>query len=130
MSAERVRLDKWLWAARFYKTRRLATEAAAGGKVQVNGQRAKPARDVQVGARLTVSKEGFEYELTVLGLSERRGPASQAQLLYEESAESRQRREALREQMRAAALGTPRTEGRPDKHDRRRLGAFKRGQGE
>lgn len=125
--SEKVRLDKWLWAARFFKTRALATEAVAGGRVHVDGQRVKPAKDVRLGATVTVTKGPYEHEVVVRGLSERRGPASEAQQLYEETAASRERREQVRAEQRVAALSMPRTDGRPDKRDRRRLSDFKRG---
>lgn len=124
--SEKVRLDKWLWAARFFKTRALATEAVSGGKVHVDGQRVKPAKDLRVGSRVTVTKGPYEYELVVLGLSDRRGPATEAQQLYEETEASREQREQVRAQQRAAALSMPRTDGRPGKRDRRRLSDFKR----
>jgi ribosome-associated heat shock protein Hsp15 len=116
-----LRVDKWLWAARFFKTRSLAAQAVGGGKVQVNGGRAKPARPIRVGDRLQIHKAGFDYSITVLALSERRGPAAVAQTLYEESEDSRQRREILRERQRLAAATTPRPPSRPDKKARRQL---------
>lgn len=119
------RIDKWLWAARFFKTRSLAAQAVGGGKVQVNGNRVKPARAVRVGDRLQIHKDGFEYGITVLALSDRRGPASQAQTLYQESEDSRQRREALKAQHRLAAASTPRPPSRPDKKARRQLRGLK-----
>ena len=114
----KVRLDKWLWAARFYKTRSEATEAVAGGKVEVNGDPAKPAKAVQVGDTVRVRKAPHEYHLTVTGLGERRGSAEAAAGLYQESEASRIQRERLAEQHRMAphfnASGT-----RPSKQDRR-----------
>ena len=86
---ERVRLDKWLWAARFYKTRALASEAIGGGKVQVNGERAKRARPLQVGDEVRIRQGVYEYQVTVRALSARRGPASEAAGLYQESEASR-----------------------------------------
>lgn len=120
-----LRIDKWLWAARFFKTRSLAAEAVGGGKVQVNGNRVKPARAIKVGDQLQVHKGGFEFSVTVLALSGRRGPASQAQTLYRESDDSIQRREALREQHRLAAASAPRPPSRPDKKARRQLRGLK-----
>ena len=120
----RVRLDKWLWAARFFKTRALAAEAVAGGKVHAGGQRAKPARAVCPGEILHIQRGPDEYTIVVKALSGRRGPASEAVLLYEETAESRQRREALAEQRR---LDSPAYAGRPTKQDRRRIVRFTRG---
>jgi ribosome-associated heat shock protein Hsp15 len=125
VAGERVRIDKWLWAARFYKTRGLATEAVSGGKVHLNGERTKPARGLQVGDSITVRKESGTWTVLVEGLTEKRGPASQAEALYTETAESRQAREASREErLRAAAGGPPRREpgaGRPTKRERRQL---------
>lgn len=125
-AASRVRLDKWLWAARFFKTRTLATEAVAGGKVQVGGQRAKPSHAVRIGEILRVQRGLDEYIIAVRALSERRGPASEAALLYEETAESRQRREQLSEQRRLHHPAFPRPIGRPTKQDRRRIVRFTR----
>ncbi len=120
-----VRLDKWLWAARFFKTRSLAAEAIDGGKVHVNGVRAKPAKEVRPGYELSIRKGPYEFIVVVKGLSERRGPAKEAAELYEETPESIARREQLREQL---ALTAPlASEGRPSKKDRRQLAAFKRG---
>jgi ribosome-associated heat shock protein Hsp15 len=118
----RVRLDRWLWAARFFKTRALAAEAVAGGKVWVGGQRGKPSRAVRPGEILRIQRGVDEYIVAVRALSVRRGPAREAILLYEETAESRQRREALGEQRRLQ----PRVEsaGRPTKQDRRRIVRF------
>ncbi|HEX2717196.1 MAG TPA: S4 domain-containing protein [Gemmatimonadaceae bacterium] len=121
MSDERdgVRIDKWLWAARFFKTRSLASEAAAGGKVEVNGERAKPAKTVRVGDEVRVSLGAFEHVLVVRGLSERRGPASVAQGLYEETAESAAARAKMAERMRYEAAALIADAGRPSKKDRR-----------
>ncbi len=124
-----VRLDKWLWAARFFKTRRLATEAIKGGKVDVDGVRAKPAREVHVGQEIRVTKGAYVFEVTVEALSDKRGPAPQARELYTESEESVRRRERVRTEQRAAAAAMPQVQHRPDRRDRRRLAAFKRGQG-
>src|SRR4030095_6932867 len=94
---ERVRLDKWLWAARFYKTRALAAEAIDGGKIDVNGARAKRAKMVHVGDEVTIRQTPFEHVVNVRGVSERRGPASVAQTLYEETADSRTKRQGGRQ---------------------------------
>ena len=114
-----VRLDKWLWAARFYKTRTLAAEAIDGGKVDVNDERGKRARLVRVGDLVRVRKPPFVHEVQVRGLSEQRGSGAVAATLYGESAESRAARETLALQLKA--LGPPifRDKGRPDKKDRR-----------
>jgi ribosome-associated heat shock protein Hsp15 len=124
ISREGVRLDKWLWAARFFKTRSLATEAVNGGKVELNGLRPKAAKEVKVGDRVRVRVGPFVHELTVRALGERRGPASVAALLYEESAESVAARERLREQHRMAPAVHYEEGGRPTKKDRRALSAF------
>lgn len=121
-----VRLDKWLWAARFFKTRRLASEAIKGGKVEVDGQRAKPAKEVRVGQSVAVTKGVYEFVVTVEGLSEQRGPATQAQQLYTETEESVARRERIRAQQKMVAASVPKTEGRPDRRERRKLAHFKR----
>ena len=121
----RVRLDKWLWAARFFKTRALATEAVEGGKVQVNGDRPKRARPVQVGDEIRVRLGPYEHAITVRALSTRRGPAAEAAGLYEETAASRTAREALAIQLKSlhAAFGPDR--GRPTKKDRREIERLK-----
>ena len=124
--AEMVRIDKWLWAARFFKTRSLAAQAVSGGKVQLNGLRVKPARPVKPGDALKIHKSGFEYQVQIMGISERRGPAAVAQTLYQESDESVRRREALREQHRLAGASAPHPQHRPDKKARRQLRDMKR----
>ena len=116
-----VRIDKWLWAARFFKTRSLAAQAVGGGKVQLNGARVKPARALKPGDELEIHKRGFAYQVRVVLLSERRGPAKVAQTLYEESEGSIKKREALREQQRLAAASTPHPQRKPDKKARRQL---------
>ena len=120
----RIRLDKWLWAARFFKTRALAVEAVAGGKVHAGGQRVKPAHAVRVGEVLSIQRGPDQYIVMVKALSDRRGPAREAALLYEESVESRQSREALSEQRRLSQFGSPLPTGRPTKQDRRRIVRF------
>ena len=121
----KTRLDKWLWAARFYKTRQLAAEAINGGHIHLNGQRIKPSRVVQVADKLTVHKTPFAFEITVEGLSIRRGPAKEAQLLYVEDEESIKKREELAEQRKLDAAQFPHSERRPDKRNRRRIIRFK-----
>jgi ribosome-associated heat shock protein Hsp15 len=121
----RVRLDKWLWAARFFKTRGLAAEAIDGGKVDVNGARAKRAKMVQVGDEVRVKQTPFEHIVVVRGISERRGPASVAATLYAETAESKTKREALATQIRSMPSDDWDT-GRPTKRDRREIERFKR----
>src|SRR3954467_4494737 len=115
---ESVRLDKWLWAARFFKTRSLATEAVNGGKVELNGLRPKPSKDVKVGDQLRIRVGPFVHELTVRALGERRGPAAAAALLFEETPESIAARERLREQHRLAPVAQYEEGGRPTKKDR------------
>jgi ribosome-associated heat shock protein Hsp15 len=120
----KVRLDKWLWAARFFKTRALATEAINGGHVHLNGHRPKPSRPVQTGDELTIRRGQDEYSITVRELSERRGPASVAQQLYEESEQSRAQREHLAEQRRLQVAAEPHPAKRPDKKGRRQIIRF------
>jgi ribosome-associated heat shock protein Hsp15 len=124
MSSEKSdghRLDKWLWHARFFKTRSLATAAINGGKVHLNAERVKPAHRVRIGDRLSLSLQGMVAEFEVLGLPQRRGPAAEAVSHYLETAASVQRRLKLREQQRLANISRPRPEARPDKRERRRL---------
>ncbi len=127
--AARVRIDKWLWAARFFKTRALASEAVDGGKVHVNGDRVKAARALRPGDRLEIRRGTEQFEVVVRALSEQRGPAAAAQALYEETEASAARRLAVAEQQRAAAATAPRFEGRPDKKARRTLARFTRREG-
>lgn len=113
-----VRIDKWLWAARFYKTRSLAADAVTSGKVELNGERTKPAKAVKVADRVRIRSGIFEHVVVVKALSDKRGPASVAQTLYEETAESAAARAKLAERMRyemPAAMDS----GRPSKKDRR-----------
>ncbi len=121
---ERVRLDKWLWAARFFKTRALATEAINGGHIHLNGSRPKPSRTLAVGDELTIRKGQDTHEIKVLQLSDKRGPASVARELYQEDEGSRLRREALAEQRRLEAAAQPRQQRRPDKKGRRQIIRF------
>jgi ribosome-associated heat shock protein Hsp15 len=124
-SPDRVRLDKWLWAARFFKTRSQATEAVDGGKVEVNGARAKPAKDIRVGDELRIRLGPYEHRVVVRGLSDKRGSASLAHALYEETPESIAAREKLREDHRLApAMFVFEDKGRPTKKDRRALADF------
>ena len=122
---DRVRIDKWLWAARFFKTRSQATEAVDGGKVEVGGARVKPAKDVKIGDELRIRLGPYEHLVVVRGLSDKRGPASVAQTLYEETPESIAAREKLREDHRMApAMFVYEEKGRPTKKDRRALTEF------
>lgn len=118
---EKLRIDKWLWAARFYKTRALASKAVASGRVTVSGERVKPARTIEVGDLLTVQRLD-QVILQVLVLSDRRGSAKVAALMYEESEESRAERELTSARRRNARKAAPDYGRRPDKHSRRRLG--------
>lgn len=120
-SEEKVRLDKWLWAARFYKTRSAASKAVAGGKVQLNGRRPKPSSSVTRDDRIRVRKGQWEYEVVVRDLAERRGSASQAAALYEETQESQERRERHALQRKAMPRFDFREGGRPTKKERRAL---------
>ena len=124
-STDRVRLDKWLWAARFFKTRGLAAEAIDGGKVDVNEARVKRAKMVQVGDEVRIRQTPFEHVVIVRGVSEQRGPASVAATLYEETAESKAKREALRTQIRSMPADDWES-GRPTKRDRREIERFRR----
>jgi ribosome-associated heat shock protein Hsp15 len=126
--SDAYRLDKWLWCARFYKTRSLATAAINGGKVHLNAERVKPARRVCIGDRLSLSLDGVVAEFEIKGLPRRRGPAPEAQTHYLETPESAERRAQLREQQRLARASRPRPEVRPDKRDRRRLARLHRDQ--
>ncbi|MFN2571177.1 MAG: RNA-binding S4 domain-containing protein [Gemmatimonadales bacterium] len=116
-----VRLDRWLWAARFFKTRALASDAIAGGKVQVNGTRAKPAKQLKIGDVLRLRLGPYEWLVTVRALSERRGPAREAQLLYDESPAGRAARERLAEAHKIAPAPTYQGRGRPTKKERREI---------
>lgn len=115
------RLDKWLWAARFFKTRPLAVEAINGGKVHLDGQRAKPGRSVRPGTRLSIHKGQLEWQIEVKALSKQRRPASEAALLFEEDEQSRLKRQELVQERRAAGPSLRVEGGRPTKRDRRRL---------
>lgn len=121
---DRVRVDKWLWAARFFKTRTLASDAVEGGKAHLNGQRVKPSKDVKIGDRLHITVGDMVWEITVLGLSEKRGPAPIAQALYEETPESRARREQQKENHAFATDPAQAVKGRPTKKDRRMIHRF------
>ena len=124
--ADRVRIDKWLWAARFFKTRRLAAEAVIGGKVHVNGMRVKPGRAVMLADELLISRDGLLTTIIVRGLSARRGPAPVAQQLYEETEQSRQERERYAEQRKLYRQQAPHPPSRPDKKQRRHIHRFQR----
>jgi ribosome-associated heat shock protein Hsp15 len=116
-----VRIDKWLWAARFFKTRSAAQQAIEGGKVKLNGERTKPAKDLKPGDRVVISIRGYEWNVQVLQVSEQRGPAPVARTLYEESEESRERRALEVEKRRRFNEPASTIQGRPTKRDRRVL---------
>ena len=122
----RVRIDKWLWAARFFKTRSLAADAIAAGKVEVDGDRVKPAKLLQLGDEVSIRLGPYLHVIHVRGLSERRGPATVAATLYEETAESTAARAKLAEQLRMApAAFVYEEKGRPTKRDRREIDRFR-----
>lgn len=125
MSERGVRLDRWLWAARFFRSRGLAQAAVAGGHVHVNGQRSRPACAVRPGDELQITRGQERMAVRVIGLAERRGPAREAQALYEETDASRAAREQMR--LHRAAVRSAAPAHRPDKRDRRRLIRFGRG---
>ena len=127
---EAVRLDKWLWAARIYKTRALAREMIEGGKVHYNGQRSKPGKIVEPGATLTLRQGNDARILLVKGITEQRRPASEAAALYEETAESIEKREKMALARKMNALTMPHPDRRPDKKERRDLMRFKHGDSE
>jgi ribosome-associated heat shock protein Hsp15 len=120
-----VRMDKWLWAARFFKTRSLAGKACELGRIQANKQRVKPAREVHAGDVLQIATPGGDFEVEVLSLSEERGPAAVAQTLYRETDASREQRQKLAEARKAAMDFTPAPMGRPSKRDRRKIRQFR-----
>jgi ribosome-associated heat shock protein Hsp15 len=119
-----IRIDKWLWAARFFKTRSLAADAVTGGKIDVNGARAKPSRIMRLGDRLSIRRGPYESTVVVKGLAKLRGPASEAQLLYEETEESIRRRELTSAQLKLERPPEFHSPGRPSKKDRRAVLRF------
>jgi ribosome-associated heat shock protein Hsp15 len=123
-AADSVRLDLWLWAARFFRTRSLAKQAVETGKVEVDGQRAKASRSLRIGDALKVTRGDEAFEIEVLGLSDQRGPASVAQTLYAESDASKARRAETLATLRAARAGYQPPEGKPDKRARRLIRAL------
>ena len=127
---EAVRLDKWLWAARIYKTRALAREMIEGGKVHYNGQRSKPGKVVELNATLLLRQGNEERTIVVKGITEQRRPASEAVALYEETAESIEKREKMALARKMNALTMPHPDRRPDKKERRDLMRFKHGDSE
>lgn len=125
MTDETMRLDKWLWAARFFKTRAIAADAVDGGKVHLNDERVKRAKNLRVGDEVRLRMGPYEHRVIVRALSERRGPATEAQTLYEELEESRAAREALQAQRRIESMGMQRESARPTKRERRQLDDFR-----
>jgi len=124
-----VRMDKWLWTARFFKTRSLAARACELGRIQAHNQAVKPARAVRIGEFLQIKTEGGEFEVEVLLLSEVRGPAAVAHTLYRETEASRELRAKVAAERRAGMMFNPAPEGRPSKRDRRRIIQFRGGAG-
>lgn len=122
---DRVRLDKWLWATRFFKTRSLAADAITGGKVQVNGERVKRAKPVQIGDEIRIRQGPYEHQIIVRELSEHRGPATEAARLYQEKPESRAAREAMALQLKSLHAAFVPERGRPTKKDRREINRLK-----
>lgn len=125
--ADKLRIDKWLWAARFFKTRALSITAIESGKVLVNDARAKPAKTVGEGDLVAIRLGPYTFVVEVLGISDKRGPAPQAQLLYRETPESIKQREALAFERKAQEQNVARGEGRPTKKDRREIERFRSG---
>ena len=125
-----LRIDKWLWAARFFKTRALAAEAVAGGKVKVNGERVKAAKDIRLGDALIIHIGPYEYDVRVRALSARRGPAPQAALLYEETGPSKAARTELATRLAAERRFVATAQWRPGKKERRQVIHFKKTRGE
>ena len=126
MAEIKIRIDKWLWAARFFKTRSQASQAVNGGKVHLNGARTKSSREVKVGDKLLITKGQLEFDINVEGLSKYRRPASEAQLLYVELQESIIKRKEQIEQRRMIRADQPAPEKRPGKRDRRKIREFTR----
>ncbi|HUO27888.1 MAG TPA: RNA-binding S4 domain-containing protein, partial [Bryobacteraceae bacterium] len=120
-----MRIDKWLWAARFFKTRSLAARACELGRIESGGQHAKPAREVRVGDMLRVKNDSGEFQVEVLALSEMRGPAAVAQTLYRETEASQELRRKLAEERKAMPHFDALAEGRPSKRDRRQINRFR-----
>ena len=121
-----LRIDKWLWAARFFKTRQLASDAVSGGKVHINGQRCKPSKDVKIGDTITISKDQYTWQIQVTSLNKQRRPAKEAVLLYEEDAASVNNRQKQIELNKLQAILSPNiNEGRPNKKQRRQIHRFK-----
>jgi ribosome-associated heat shock protein Hsp15 len=127
MTGSNVRVDKWLWAARFFKTRALAARACELGRIKSNREPVKPAREVKVGDHLEITNDSGEFQIDVLAVSDIRGPAKVAQTLYRETEASRESRLRLAEERKALMSFTPAPQGRPSKRDRRKIIQFRRG---
>ena len=121
LCAKKIRIDKWLWAARFFRTRSLAANAVNGGKVHVNGQRVKSSRAIQIGDKLEITRGQFLVAIEIRELSETRGPTTVAQKLYQETQESIEAREIKTQQRKLLNASVPYTKGKPDKHQRREI---------
>lgn len=126
---ETLRLDKWLWAARFFKTRKLATEAISGGKVHLNEQRVKPGKEIKVGAMLSISKDNYRWDITIIAISGQRRSAKEAILLYQESAESLAKREQqiIQNREQRELFDFSGRDHKPNKKERRLIHRFKQG---
>jgi len=120
------RLDKWLWAARFFKTRPLAAQAISGGKVHLNGERVKPSRNIKAGDQLQITRGQFEFKIIVEALNKHRRPAAEAQALYTEDEQSMQKRKELAQSLKILNANMPHSEKRPSKKQRRQIVKFKR----
>ncbi len=120
-----ARLDKWLWASRFFKTRKNAVEAISGGKVHLNGARTKPSRNVHIGDELEITRENYRYHVEVIGLNDKRRPAKEAQLLYQESDESVKAREDEREMRKMNSAGVQQLDKKPNKKERREMNKWR-----
>jgi ribosome-associated heat shock protein Hsp15 len=125
MANEGIRIDKWLWTSRFFKTRSLATDAVNGGKVHLNGQRVKAGRTVKTGDVLSIQKDSVHYEVTITGINKTRRPAKEARLTYEESEDSRKRREQELQIKKLASASRPVPQRKPGKREREQLRQFK-----
>lgn len=126
MNSESSRIDKWLWTSRFFKTRPLASDAVNGGKVHVNGQRVKAGKTVGIGDNLSIQKDGVVFEVTITGIIKTRRPAKEASLTYEESEQSRLKREQEQEIRKLASATRPTPKRKPDKREREQLRNYKK----
>ncbi len=122
---EVVRLDKWLWASRFFKTRKNAVEAISGGKVHLNGARTKPSRNIHIGDELDITRDNYRYHVEVIALNDKRRPAKEAQLLYQESEKSIQARESEREMRKLNSASVHQADKKPNKKERRQINKWR-----